>query len=200
MAKIRVVGFDPSLNNWGIATGSYDTVTGIVAITSLAVTQPEVPSGKRVRQNSKDIAVANQLATAAMLAAEYAEAIFVEVPVGSQTARAMASYGVCVGILGALRADHVPFYEVNPIEVKLISVGSKTATKNQMIDWATEKHPYAPWPRRIINGQKSLITSKAEHMADAIAAIYAGIATAEFQQMLRILNSNDTAAQVREAG
>jgi hypothetical protein len=107
---------------------------------------------------------------------------------------------VCVGILGALRADHVPFYEVNPIEVKLISVGSKTATKNQMIDWATEKHPYAPWPRRIINGQKSLITSKAEHMADAIAAIYAGIATAEFQQMLRILNSNDTAAQVREAG
>jgi Holliday junction resolvasome RuvABC endonuclease subunit len=96
----------------------------------------------------------------------------------------MASYGICVGVLGSLRAAGVPFFEVTPTEVKLAGFGKKTATKEQMISWAVAKHPEANWPTYTRNGVKEVSEAKAEHMADAVAAIYAGIASNPFQQVL----------------
>ena len=98
----------------------------------------------------------------------------------------MASYGICVGVLGALRATGIPFFEVTPSEVKMSSVGSKTATKKEMIEWATTKHPEANWPTYKEYGVAVINEGKAEHMADATAAIYAGISCNDFQQMLPI--------------
>ena len=92
--------------------------------------------------------------------------------------RAMASYGICVGVLGALRATGIPFFEVTPNEVKLAAVGSKVATKDTMINWAKHQHPEANWPKA---------ASKAEHMADATAAIYAGLRTNEFKQLIQFI-------------
>lgn len=96
----------------------------------------------------------------------------------------MASYGICVGILGAIRESGIPFFEVTPTEVKLASVGSKTASKSDMINWAIKHHPEAGWPM----SRGSVVAGKAEHMADAIATIYAGIKTQPFQQILPFLN------------
>lgn len=112
-----------------------------------------------MRQNSTDVDVARQLYEGAITAGLGAKACFVEVPVGSKSARAMASYGVCVGVLGGLRASGTPFFEVTPTEVKVTSVGKKTATKEEMIAWAMAKHPEAPGPCRrkgvstVIEGQ-----------------------------------------------
>lgn len=189
MAILKVVGFDPSLRNWGIAIGEYCLDNAKLQITELAVTKPDLPKGKQVRQNSKDLEAAFQLAAVALRASVGADAIFVEVPVGSQSSRAMASYGLCNGILGSLRAFGVPFFEITPTEVKLISVGDRKATKQQMIKWATNKHPEAPWPTRKIKGTVSIVEGTAEHMADAVAAIYAGIATSEFKQAARLMSS-----------
>ena len=122
-----------------------------------------------------------------MAAAQGAQAIFVEVPHGSQSARAMASYGVCIGVLGALRAMGIPFFEVNATEVKMAAVGNKTATKDEMIAWARLVHPEAPWPTYTQKGVEYVSEAKAEHMADATAAIYAGVRTPAFQQLLPIL-------------
>jgi Holliday junction resolvasome RuvABC endonuclease subunit len=171
------------MNNWGIASGTYCRDTGEIQIINLDVTCPVLPKGKQVRQNSKDLEAANQLAKGAWAAIKDAKAIFVEVPVGSQSARAMASYGICVGILGSLRANGIPFFEVTPTEVKLAATNKKNATKRQMIDWAMQAHPDAPWPRYKKNGEILVTESKAEHMADAIAAIYAGVSTQMFQQL-----------------
>lgn len=184
MAQLRVVGFDPSLTNWGIAAGVYYPNTKLVEIEDLQLGQPVVPKGKQVRQNSKDLAAAEQLMSTALSAIEThkPQAIFVEVPVGSQSARAMASYGICVGILGALRASGTPFFELTPVEVKLAAVGDKKATKQQMIDWAMQRHPKAPWPMYRQNGERLVSSAKAEHMADAVATIYAGVQTPNFQQ------------------
>lgn len=182
---IRVVGFDPSLRNWGIAKGVL--LPGIVhriRINEVDVINPELPTGKQVRQNSLDLESAKQLCAAALSAAKGAQAIFVEVPVGSQSARAMASYGICVGVLGALRATGIPFFEVTPTEVKMASAGKKTATKLDMIQWAMARHPEANWPVFKQKGEIKVSESKAEHMADATAAIYAGLACNSFQQML----------------
>ncbi len=182
MAILRVVGFDPSLRNWGVAAGTYCTVTDKLTIKSLEVISAEVPTGKQVRQNSKDLEVAFQLFQGVEKYLEHAQAIFVEVPVGSQSARAMASYGVCVGVLGSIRARGHAFIEVTPNEVKLV-VGKALASKQNMIDWAMLNHPEAPWPTKTIKGVESVITGQAEHMADAAAAIRAGLASNLFKQL-----------------
>ena len=182
--EINVVGFDPSLRNWGIAKGVLRRSDSRLLIHDVSVTTPVLPTGKQVRQNSLDLESAKQLCKAAVDAAAGAQAIFVEVPVGSQSARAMASYGICVGVLGALRATGIPFFEVTPTEVKLASVGYKNATKQEMIKWATGKHPEANWPMYTEHGKKLVSEGKAEHMADATAAIYAGLTSNSFQQLL----------------
>ena len=192
--EIVVVGFDPSMNNWGISRGiiSVDPTNlrnSSLRIAHLSVIQPDKPDSKQVRTNSKDLMAAEQLAKGALEAAAGAQAIFVEVPVGSQSARAMASYGVCVGVLGALRANGIPFFEVTPSEVKLASVGKKTATKAEMIAWARDQHPEGNWPTYTQHGVEYVSEAKAEHMADATAAIYAGVRTTTFQQLLPLLVS-----------
>ena len=185
---IKVVGFDPSLRNWGIAQGTiYFDPLSRLHIDHLNLINPDLPKGKQVRQNSIDLEAAKQLCAGALEAAKGAQAIFVEVPMGSQSARAMASYGICVGVLGALRATGIPFFEVTPTEVKLASTGSKTSSKRDMIKWAMNQHHEANWPMYKEHGQSIVSEAKAEHMADAIGAIYAGVHTSDFQQYLPLI-------------
>lgn len=184
---IKVVGQDPSMRNWGIAIGTYDLGNKTLQINRLELINPDLPTGKQTRQNSLDLETGHQLYKGAIAAVQGAHAVFVEVPYGSQSSRAMASYGICVGVLGALRANGVPFFEVTPTEVKLAGFGKKTATKLEMIEWARAAHPEANWPTYNRSGQSLVSESKAEHLADAIAAIYAGLSCNAFQQMLPFL-------------
>lgn len=180
MAVIKVLGLDPSLNSWGIAAGTYDTVTKELKIKHVNVIQRLKDDSKRVRQNSKDLAAAQAILKGLQPYLEEKPVIFAEVPIGSQSARAMASYGICVGILGAVRAMDSPFFEVTPTEVKVAATGNKNATKDQMISWGLVQFPEANWPRKK-NGDP--IASSTEHMADACGAIVAGLSGNEFKQL-----------------
>lgn len=183
--RVKVVGLDPSLRNWGVSIGSLDLNVGIdsLKIHEVHVIQPELPTGK-VRQNTLDILSASQLYFGAHNHIQDAFAVFVEVPVGSQSARAMVSYGVCVGVLGALKSEGIPIIELTPNQIKKV-VGAKDTSKSEMIAWATGLHPEAPWPTTKRLGETKIVEGKAEHMADATAAIYAGIASQEFQALIR---------------
>lgn len=175
---------DPSYRNWGYSVGELDPNEGTLELTDVGVIQPVSIESKQVRTSSKDLDRTEQLVRPLIKLLKEADAIFVEVPVGSKSASAMKGYGVCIGVLGALRALGYAFVEVTPMDVKLISVGSKTASKKQMIEWAVGSYPDAPWPRQTVKGVTSVIASKAEHMADSVAAIHAGAQTPEFQRML----------------
>lgn len=179
--RIPVVGMDPSLTAWGVAFGYLDLVGGYLDTPDLKVIEPNKIKGKQVRQNSTDMDVAEQLGKAALFFARKAKVVFVECPVGSQSARAMASYGVCVGILGVIRAEGIPLIEVTAIEVKMALAGTKSATKHDMIQAAVKAYPEAVFPT---HGKK--ITAKAEHVADAIGAIHAGVGTPVFQNLMRL--------------
>ena len=187
--KIPVVGFDPSLNNWGIAEAILDLDSGILSTPVLSVIQPRDDTGKKkqVRKNSLDLERAEQLASGVFAAAARAKVIFVEVPHGSQSARAMASYGICIGVLGSLRAQGREIVEVSATENKLSFFGSKTATKDEMIATAIGLYPTANWPR--IKTTQAIIESKAEHMADAVAAIHSGVQTPMFQTLMRLFTA-----------
>lgn len=179
--RIPVLGMDPSLNNWGLAEAALCLKTGVLDTPVLSLVQPKELSGKQVRVNSSDLHRAEQLAEPVMAAARKAKAIFVEVPVGSQSARAMASYGICIGVLGAVRALGIPLIEVTATESKLVFINNANATKREMITRAFELYPEANFP--VHNGK---IPDKAEHVADAIAAIHSGVRTPMFQNLLRL--------------
>ena len=175
--QLKIMGIDPSLNNFGIFFGILDLNTGFFENPQLFLSQlPEKKSNKKsVRQNSHDLDCArfhvNNLNQ--FIAYHKPDVICVELPVGSQTARAMASYGICVGIIASITT---PLIQVTPLEVKLAATGSKTATKSEMINWAVEQFPDAAWLK---HGGK--LTSKNEHIADALGAIYAGVKTDQFK-------------------
>lgn len=181
---IAVVGFDPSLRNWGVAKGIYHPLENRLVINYLNVIKPTISEGKAVKQNFKDMEAGQQLTAAAWEAMQDTQAIFAEVPHGSQSSRAMVSYGVCVGVLGALQTSGIAFYPVSESDVKKATTGNREAKKEETIAWMMERHPEAPWPMQTQHGKQTVIASKAEHMADAIGAIYAGIASKTFQQLL----------------
>lgn len=188
--KIPVVGFDPSMLHWGIAEAELDLSTGILGDPHLSIVEPDRLKEKQVRKNSKDLHEAKQLAEAVFAVAKTAKAIFVEVPVGSQSASAMKAYGMCVGILGTMLASDIQLIEVTATEVKVALTGNKHATKAQMIDHAVQLYPDSNFPRYTKNGKtfkKGDVMDKAEHVADAIGAIHAGVSTPLFQNLMRLL-------------
>ncbi len=68
------------------------------------------------------------------------------------------------------------FTEVTPQQVKAI-VGNPKATKADVIQWVQQHHPEAPLERY----RDAINESKAEHQADAIVAIYAGLKSLQSQ-------------------
>lgn len=175
MAVITVCGLDPSLNNWGIAKGKLDLISKQLYIKHVEVIKPITSTNKQTRTNSNDLSIAQQHYEKLRAVLSDVQLIYVELPVGSQSARSMVSYGLCIGVMGAIKCMNIPVIEVTATEVKLAGFGTKTATKKEMIQWALSKHPEAKWPTYNELGKVVLSESKAEHMADAIAAIYAGI-------------------------
>ena len=181
---VNVAGLDPSMRNWGIAVAVLDLDTGILSVPTLSVVKTaEEPKGKQVRQNSYDIQAAQELAGAMSLPIPTTKFFFVEVPHGSQSAQGMKGYGMCIGILGYMRAMGATIIEVSESESKKLFAGTRTATKDQMIQAAIGYYPDANWPMR---GGK-VVAGTAEHMADAIAAIHAGVVTPEFSNLMKLL-------------
>lgn len=182
--KIPVLGVDPSMRNWGLARGLLDIETGVFEGLELMLVQTEVDHTKSVRTNSKDMAAAEHIFGNVYPWFQGSKVIFVEVPVGSQSANGMKSYGMCVGLLGAFRALNHQIIEVTPTENKIALTNDKTASKDQMIKAAHSHYPEANW---LMKGGKLL--NKNEHLADAVGAIHAGVNLPAFQNLIKLLKA-----------
>lgn len=182
--KLNIVGVDPSLRNLGIVIAELDTsnMTFEVVDMRLLKSEDNATKQKTVRKNSDDLRRATILQKGLIEACKDASFAFVEIPVGSQSARAMASYGICIGVLSSCP---IPMIQVTPTEVKLAGTNIKSATKEEMIDAAVKDYPYAPWMKRKIKGQTELLAAN-EHLADALFAIKAGIATEQFKSAVEL--------------
>jgi len=169
----RIVGFDPSLRNWGMASVWVEEGNPVLSeIDDLQICQPK--PDKTLAPNMRDLKTAQRHFTFFEYYAKHCHAICAELPHGSQSSRAMASYGVCLGVLGSLAmASGVPLITLTAREVKEQAVGDPNASKEQMVEWATQfGTSYEDmWPTH--RGQ--IVMGKAEHMADALGAINAAI-------------------------
>jgi len=189
---MKIVGMDPSLSNFGVVEAILNLDNMSIEVQAMRVVQTEPEKDKKVRKqvrmNSQDLERARALYRGAMEAVEGRFLAFIEVPVGSQSARAMASHGICLGVIAAV-AETLPVIQVTPNEVKLAGCGIKTATKTEMIEAMIAKHPNAPWPMQKKGGVMIPIASQCEHLADAVAAIEAGLASDEFRQTMAVLKA-----------
>ena len=182
MKPIQVVGLDVAFANFGMARAKIDIDTALnlcVAVTDLKLLSTTGQDKKVVRKSSDDLRRAREiLAPMQDFCRGRASIAFAEVPHGSQSSRASWSLGISVGILASCP---IPVIQVSALEVKMATVGKKTASKQDMIDWAVSQHPDVQWLR---HGKKLVAAN--EHLADAVATIYAGMKTDEFKRLVAL--------------
>lgn len=189
MSTIKILGIDPSMRNTGLALAEVNIATGEWQCRDLQLIQTKPgEGGKTVRKSSEDLATGQTLHRGVMAFIEKHRPAFAvaEVPTGTQSARGSFSNGLCCGLLASLQ---VPMIEVSPTEVKLASAGHKHACKEEIIEWAVARAPDAPWLYRNLKGKRTPLASN-EHLADALAAIAAGLQTQQFRQAIALMRAS----------
>ncbi|MTH61113.1 hypothetical protein [Paracoccus litorisediminis] len=194
MPLIRLAAFDGALANFGMAKLIFDTDTEALSVLDLKLVKTEKSKVKQVRSSSDDLRRSRENALAAHDWLKDCVTVFVEVPTGGQDAKATRAFGIITGIYASLLREPV---EVSPAETKLAAVGTRTASKEEMIEWAVGKFPDAPWLRAKSNGpkwKKGDLLGDNEHLADAVAIAHAGIKLPVFQQMKAMIAAMPRAA------
>lgn len=194
MSLIRVAALDGSLRRFGVAVLLLDTVTMEFQVESLHLFDTENSKNKKVRASSDNYNRARSIAVGVREVLKDCSAVFGEVPSGGQSYKAVLGFGIVIGIYASLDQD---LTEVSPTETKLAALNSKTASKEEIMEWAYAKFPTAEWLRYTRGGatyKKGDYHSDNEHLADAVAIAHAGVQTPAFKQMLSILRGSLTKA------
>lgn len=188
MSKIIIAGLDGSLRNFGMTKMSYDLITGEKAIIAMKLIETQKDKNKSVRASSDNLLRAQDIAKGVREFLSDVTTCFAEVPSGGQDYNAVIGFGITIGIYASIT---IPLLEVAPAETKKATVGTRTASKQEMIEWAFETYPNAEWLTVKRKG-KMEPTLKNEHLADAAAICEAGILTPAFQQVRAILSQRAT--------
>lgn len=183
---MNIAAIDPSLAHFGMAKLDYRPSRAkqlgeehLFHVLELKLIDTEKDKGKAVRRNSDDLRRSREIIDALEHFTKDCEFVFAEIPSGAQNARAAFAFGIVVGILAGIR---IPLIQVQPLETKKATVGTKTASKADMIEWATTRYPDAPWIKRA-----GKLTLANEHLADAIAIAHAGVLTDQFKQISALM-------------
>lgn len=184
--KLRIIGLDPAISNLGICVSDFDPVTNELDIVDLVLIKTENnPAEKRSlddlrRAREIHAKISSYLTGAVWVAVELPQ------PNGANVqSRSIWTSGILFGLIAAI---DIPLIEVTPIEVKMASVGKKTATKQDMIDWATKRWPEAAWLSHTSKGQ-IIMNKDNEHIADAAGVVVAGLLKPSVQQTLAFMRS-----------
>ena len=163
MTEITIAGIDPALNNTGLVKANLDVTTNEMEIIGMRLVETKPGKEKTVRKNSDDLERARTIKYAMDDFLKDCSLAFVEMPVGTQSARGMCSYGICVGLVASIA---IPVIQVTPLEVKFAVKGSKQASKADIIKWAVDKYPSELWiTKPVSNGLAYL--NKNEHLIGA---------------------------------
>ncbi|WP_395143663.1 hypothetical protein ACF3NV_07555 [Moraxella atlantae] len=174
--NIKLLSLDPSFRNWGFVIAEYDAVNHLLHIHSGGVLSSK-PDKSNTKQNTKDLKVSCYLYKHLVQLTKDIDIVIAEVPHGSQSSRAMVSYGVCIGLLGCIQQ---PLIQISAMDVKRL-VGSNTASKDDVINWV-KQHYQLDWLPKA--------KSKSEHICDAIAALHIGIQSKQFKEYYETITNN----------
>lgn len=192
MAKqIEIVSFDPSMSNFGIVEAGVDVDTLKLNILDMKLVSTESEAKKGVIKVSDNLRRAKEVQTAMIEACKGKAFAIAEIPlmITSQNPRiaSLANYnaGMMVGVLASI---NIPLIQVFPKDVKMTATGLRDACKEEMIEWAMNKYPGAPWLMRKLRGKMVPVAAN-EHLADAVAAAETGLKDDQFLRSLAMLRS-----------
>ncbi|WP_276122618.1 hypothetical protein [Pararhizobium qamdonense] len=188
--KIKIAGLDGSLRNFGIAKMLYDTDTGALSVDDLLLIETEKEQTKKMRASSDTFERAKKLAEQADAFTKDCVVTFAEVPFGGKSYDAVLGFGIVIGIYASLT---VTPEEVAPAQTKIAAVGTRTASKEEMIHWAFNLYPDAPW-LTTKRGGVMVPTQKNEHLADGCGVVHAGIKLPSFRQAIQMIAASQKLA------
>jgi Holliday junction resolvasome RuvABC endonuclease subunit len=193
--KIEVGSLDPSLSHFGVARLLLDLESlkfTPLHLETIVTEAADKTTKKVVRKNSTQLGRCKIIAKRYPALVAGCKLVFAEIPTGAQSSSAMWAFGAATM---AVAFCPVPVIQVQPTETKMAVVGTKTASKEEIIEWATITYPNAPFQRyekditrkgKIIRAAGG-IRDDEEHVCDALAVAHAGILTDQFQQLLPLL-------------
>ena len=178
---MKFLAIDSSLANTGVAIGNI-TPRRQITIESIHLSTTEKTKKKQVRASSDTIARCRKTYDFihALIEKHEPQVVFVETPSGSQSSAGMKSYGATCQLIAGISPAPI---QVTPDEVKVAFMDSKTASKKDIIEKAYTIFPNLKWC-----WHAGKLQAKNEHMADAIAIVYAGSLTEDFSRLSQLLS------------
>ena len=169
--KQTIVGIDPAFNSTGICvlTG----VPGAWDIHILALVQT-APGAEKRAKNEDDLERCQSWLSLVRPHIAGADLVCVELPQcggARMQARSMWTSGIAMGLVASL--DCVAQQTVAPRQVRA-AAGASGGEKEDVCAWAYELYPNAPWPSRMLRGER-VKRADNHHLADALAAAVAGL-------------------------
>lgn len=168
MSKIIVAGMDISLTNLALVKSTLDLKSGYLDEPKFKLITTAPSKDKTVVKRLDDVTRCRELYLGFQQYITGVDVLFVELPTGSQMYNGAKSYAVSCYTLAT---TDIPYILIDPKYLKQCTAG-KGATKKEMIAWAREEFPDMNIPKA---------ANRAEHVADALGAIYAGVTTNEFK-------------------
>lgn len=181
--KIRAVGQDPSMNNWGLVAADVDLDNDckieIIDMTVITNVKKKLEGRKLVRKTSLDYERVRDLhgGIVEFFDKHKPKITMAEVPSGGKNANALKSAHTCVAILGCIP---IPLINLTQHECKIHAFNNRSASKHQSIEWAMTRFPNANWKMRKQKGELVSVDGYNEHVADACIALETGLYSDEF--------------------
>lgn len=182
MTEIKIIGIDPSLRNTGLAAMQFNIKTGKGQLLDLKMAYT-YPQKEKRGKNLHDLnSIKSILETIESFFEHHKpDLVCAELPLGSKSSQAMLGLGVSTAVLATVKQ---PIILVSPFAVKkVVTTDKRKVEKSDVIDWATSRHPEGNWFIRRVKGNM-VFQAKNEHIADAVAAIYAGLASKQFEEFI----------------
>lgn len=187
--KVRVVGQDPSMNNWGLVAADVDLNNDckieIVEMKVITNEKKKLAGRKLVRKTSLDYERVRDLhgSIVEFFDKHKPKITMAEVPSGGKSANALKSAHMCVTILGCIPT---PLINLTQNECKIHAFNNRSASKQQSIEWAMSRFPDADWKMRKLKGQLVSVDGYNEHIADACIALETGLYSEEFIKIVEV--------------
>lgn len=183
---MQFISIDPSLANMGIVKGSINIVGGktLIELDSYELITTKKSQVKTIRASSDTIDRCAYLHKNLTRVIEefQPDVCFAETPSGSQSYSGALSFAISCFLISLCNP---PAIQVTPTEVKKFTVGSKTASKKEIINYIGEKYP--GFLKKKKDG--SYLEGEMEHIADAVCIVEAGIQTNQFKQISKFINN-----------
>lgn len=158
---------DPSLKNTALIWGQIEN--GVIKPIGHMISTTDKVKGEKVMIDMVNRArktIENIISTVTLVSPDYT---FSEIPSGSQSLSGAKSAALSCAYIALLGADCVIS---TPGEVKKATGNKRTATKEDIMDWADKKFPDYEFPRK---KDGTMVKGKCEHICDALAVVESGI-------------------------